>query len=119
MKLSMEQEDAFTVLLTGRSDVRYADLVQTMVSSKGLKFDMICCKPREGPDGQPFASTIAYKQALMESLMRTYFQADEIRIYEDRTRQYFISSSSFLPLFAKYPKLADPSFAASRNSAPS
>lgn len=96
----MEQEDAFTVLLTGRSDARYTPLIEAMVSSKKLDFDMICCKPSKGPDGQPFSSTMVYKQALIQSLMHTYNQADEIRIYEDRTRQYFhLVSPFFLFIF--------------------
>lgn len=58
-----------------------------MVASKNLSFDMICLKPQAGPNSQLFTSTMMYKQALLQDLMYTYKDADEITIYEDRVKQ--------------------------------
>lgn len=49
---------------------------------------MICLKPLAGPNNEHFRSTLMYKQALLADLIYTYRDADEIRIYEDRPKQY-------------------------------
>ena len=100
MDLSVQQDDALTVLLTGRSEHNFADLIKRMVASKNLQFDMICLKPQAGPNNQRFSSTMLYKQALLEDMIYTYKDAEQIRVYEDRPRQYksfglFTSSSLF------------------------
>lgn len=56
VKLSMKQKDALNVLLTGRSENDFADLIRKIVNSKGLEFDMVCLKPEAGPSNQRFAS---------------------------------------------------------------
>lgn len=84
----MKQNDALTILLTGRGEKNFADIINRMVKSKKLEFDLICLKPQAGPNNQIFASTMKYKQALLTDLLYTYKDADEIRIYEDRTPQY-------------------------------
>ena len=87
VKLSIEQEDALTVLLTGRAEHTFAELIRRIVASKKLAFDMICLKPEVGPSNQRFRSTMLYKQALLEDIMYTYQDADQIRVYEDRPKQ--------------------------------
>ena len=87
VKLSIEQEDALTILLTGRGEHNFADLVKRMVTSKSLPFDMICLKPQAGPNNQRFRNTMHYKQSILEDLVYTYKDANEIRIYEDRPKQ--------------------------------
>ncbi|KAI9745958.1 MAG: hypothetical protein M1818_000639 [Claussenomyces sp. TS43310] len=84
--LSMEQKDALTILLTGRSEGPFSDLVKKMVKSKNMEFDMIVLKPKAGPAGQRFSSTMVFKQVFLENLMETYKGADEIRVYEDRVK---------------------------------
>ncbi|KAI4729982.1 hypothetical protein E4T49_02188 [Aureobasidium sp. EXF-10728] len=86
VRLSMEQKDALTVLLTGRNERGFADLVTRMFRSKKLEFDMVCLKPAVGPSGQRFSSTMLFKQDLLRDLVCTYSDADEIRIYEDRPK---------------------------------
>lgn len=86
IKLSMEQKDATTVLLTGRSEAGFSDLINRMVRSKGLVFDMVVLKPKAGPNGQHFSSTMAFKQVFLETLMETYKEAEELRLYEDRVK---------------------------------
>ena len=99
----MKQKDALTVLLTGRAESNFADVLKRMVSSKKLEFDMICLKPQLGPNKQKFLSTMLYKQALLEDLLCTYKDAEEIKVYEDRLKQYVSSHLSnlhrtFMPL---------------------
>lgn len=86
VELSSKQKDALCVLLTGRSESGFSDLIKRMVASKQLDFDMITLKPAVGPNSQRFASTMIFKQNFLDSLMETYKQAEEIRIYEDRPK---------------------------------
>ncbi|KAL8930391.1 MAG: hypothetical protein Q9172_000100 [Xanthocarpia lactea] len=100
--LSIKQNDALTILLTGRGEDNFAQLIKRIVASKKLAFDMICLKPQAGPNNQTFASTMKYKQAILQDLVYTYKNADEIRIYEDRVkhtrafREYFESLNKSL-----------------------
>ena len=87
VRLSMKQDDALTVLLTGRAERNFTEIIKRIVASKQLTFDMICLKPQAGPNNQRFSSTMKYKQAILEDLVHTYTDAHEIRIYEDRPRQ--------------------------------
>ena len=84
----MRQKDAMTILLTGRAEQNFADIVKRMVAAKNLEFDMICLKPQVGPSNQRFATTMMYKQALLEELIYTYKDAEEIKVYEDRPKQF-------------------------------
>lgn len=84
---SMEQKDALTVLLTGRSEAGFSEIIKRMVASQSLEFDLIGLKPEVGPNGQRFATTMNFKQNFLEDLVFTYEQAAEIRVYEDRVRQ--------------------------------
>lgn len=87
VRLSMEQKDALSVLLTGRNETNFAPLVKRILASKKLSFDLICLKPAVSPStSQPFSSTMNFKQALLSSLVNTYAAASEIRIYEDRPK---------------------------------
>ncbi|KAH8668921.1 hypothetical protein BX600DRAFT_435433 [Xylariales sp. PMI_506] len=86
VRLTMQQKDAIAVLLTGRSERGFSDLLKRVVASKGLDFDMIGLKPTVGPNNERFSSTMNFKQIFLEALMETYKEAQEIRIYEDRIR---------------------------------
>lgn len=83
----MQQADALTILLTGRKEGTFGELVKRIVRSKKLAFDMICLKQTVGPNNQKYPSTMAYKQDLLRDLLYTYRNAEEIRIYEDRPKQ--------------------------------
>ncbi|PGH19302.1 hypothetical protein AJ80_04055 [Polytolypa hystricis UAMH7299] len=95
VELSMKQKDALTVLLTGRAEGPFAEIIKRMVKSRDLVFDLVCLKPEVGPNSQRFATTMNFKQIFLEDLVLTYKNADEIRIYEDRPkhakgfREYF------------------------------
>ncbi|KAK8027731.1 hypothetical protein PG991_004787, partial [Apiospora marii] len=84
--LSMQQEDALSVMLTGRSERGFSELMKRILASKGLDFDLAGLKPAIGPNSERFSSTMKFKQAFLESLMETYKDAEEIRIYEDRVK---------------------------------
>ncbi|KAI1435852.1 hypothetical protein GGR50DRAFT_686789 [Xylaria sp. CBS 124048] len=86
VKLSMQQKDALCVLLTGRSENGFSELIKRIVKSKGLEFDMIGLKPEVGPNSERFKSTMLFKQAFLKSVIETYKYAQEIRIYEDRIK---------------------------------
>ncbi len=87
VELSIKQTGVLTILLTGRGEDKFAELIKRIVASKNLAFDMICLKPQAGPSNQTFSSTMNYKQALLRDLIYTYKDADEIRLYEDRVKQ--------------------------------
>ena len=89
----MRQKDALTVVLTGRAEHNFADLIKRMIASKKLEADMVCLKPQVGPMGQRFSSTMLFKQALLDDLVFTYKDAEEIRVYEDRPKQYALIPS--------------------------
>jgi hypothetical protein len=82
----MKQKDALCVLLTGRSERGFSELIKRIVKSKGLEFDLIGLKPEVGPNSERFKSTMLFKQAFLKAVMETYKQAQEIRIYEDRPK---------------------------------
>lgn len=84
VRLSMKQNDVLCILLTGRRDDRYSDLIKKMVASRNLAFDMIVLKPNPAPNNQRFTSTMNFKQAYLISLMETYKSAEDIKVYEDR-----------------------------------
>ncbi|KAL9615551.1 MAG: hypothetical protein Q9167_000064 [Letrouitia subvulpina] len=86
VKLSVQQSDALTILLTGRSEDNFAELVKRMVASKELEFDMICLKPQAGPNNQIFNTTMGFKQDVLKDLLHTYTEANEIKVYEDRPK---------------------------------
>ncbi|KAL5323344.1 hypothetical protein ACEPPN_007878 [Leptodophora sp. 'Broadleaf-Isolate-01'] len=100
IQLSMQQKDAVAILLTGRSENGFAELVKKMVKAKGLDFDIISLKPAAGPNNQRFSSTMNFKQVFLESLMETYKGAEEIRVYEDRVKH----TKGFRDFFMDYNK---------------
>jgi len=83
----MQQKDALTVLITGRSENKFSELIKRIVKAKKLDFHMICLKPSTGPAGQKFTSTMSFKQTLLKEMVFTYSEAEDIRIYEDRPTQ--------------------------------
>ncbi|KAL9047282.1 MAG: hypothetical protein Q9214_000107, partial [Letrouitia sp. 1 TL-2023] len=84
VKLSVQQSDALTILLTGRSEDTFAELIKRIVASKELEFNMICLKPQAGPNNQIFNTTMSFKQAILKDLLCTYTEANEVKVYEDR-----------------------------------
>ncbi|TEY84204.1 hypothetical protein BOTCAL_0019g00280 [Botryotinia calthae] len=100
IQLSMQQKDVLSILLTGRSEAGFSELLKKMLASRGLDKDMIVLKPAAGPRNERFSSTMNFKQCFLESLMETYKGAEEIRIYEDRVRHV----KAFRDFFTDYNK---------------
>ncbi|KAI1175281.1 hypothetical protein F4777DRAFT_550833 [Nemania sp. FL0916] len=86
VQLSSKQKDALCILLTGRSERGFSDLIKRIITSRGLQFDMIGLQPVAGPNNERFGSTMLFKQAFLRTVMETYKHAQEIRIYEDRPK---------------------------------
>ncbi|KAI0895234.1 hypothetical protein F4806DRAFT_487691 [Annulohypoxylon nitens] len=86
VQLSMQQDDALTILLTGRSEKGFSQLIKRIVASKGLEFDIIGLKPAVGPNNERFQTTMEFKQIFLRAVLGTYCSADEMRIYEDRPK---------------------------------
>lgn len=86
VRLSVRQKDALCVLLTGRSESGFGELVKRIAASRDLDFDLVSLKPAVGPAGERFDSTMHFKQVFLRRLMETYKDAEEIRIYEDRPK---------------------------------
>ena len=84
----MEQQDSLAILVTGRAESKFAELIQRMVKAKGLEFDMVVLKPMAGLSNERFETTMKFKQAFLTKLIQTYTKAQEMKIYEDRPRQY-------------------------------
>jgi hypothetical protein len=93
-RLSIAQPDALSILLTGRGEARFADLVRRMVKSKGLDFDMTCLKP------DPESNTMDFKRNLIRAVLHTYSSVEKLTIYEDRPK-HVQQFSSFLDNVAR------------------
>jgi len=86
IRLSMKQKDALTVLLTGRAEDPFADLIHRICESKKLKFDLYVLKPLISPTNQKPSSTMSFKQDFLASLIRTYSASESMKLYEDRIK---------------------------------
>lgn len=86
MEQSLATPSALTVLLTGRAETIFADLIKRMLHSRHLEADMVSLKPEVSPTNERFGSTMKFKQAFLETVINTYHAASELRIYEDREK---------------------------------
>ncbi|KAF4589304.1 tat pathway signal sequence [Ophiocordyceps camponoti-floridani] len=86
VRLSMQQPDALCILLTGRAEKTFGELIKTMVASKGLEFDIVGLKPAASPTNETFQNTMHFKKVFLTTLVETYRDATEIKVYEDRRR---------------------------------
>lgn len=100
VKASVAQKDVLTIMLTGRGETNFADLMNKMCNAKKLDFDMVVLKPEVGPQGQRFASTLDFKTEFLKELVFTYKNSDEVRVYEDRVKHV----KSFRDFFEKLNK---------------
>lgn len=106
-RLSMKDSSTLNVLLTGRKENGFSDLIGRMIASKGLEFDMVCLKPATGPNGEKFNSTMTFKQALLSEIVYTYRDAEEIKIYEDRPKHTAGFRNFFTDLNSKLMSIMD------------
>ena len=100
VRLSVGQKDVVTVLLTGRNETNFTEIVNKMCVSRDLDFDLVVLKPEVGPNNERFHTTLEFKNEFLRELVCTYKNADEIRIYEDRAKHV----QSFRSYFEKFNK---------------
>ncbi|KAL0637802.1 hypothetical protein Q9L58_003192 [Maublancomyces gigas] len=98
VELSAKQKNALTILLTGRSVKGYSGLIQRMIGSKNLDFEVVALKPEAGPNSEHLRSTILFKCMFLEDVLNTYTDVEEIRVYEDRVKHV----KSFEDFFVQY-----------------
>lgn len=98
----MEDDQALNVLLTGRAEAGFQELIKRMIAAKGLDFDIVALKPVVGPTGERYSSTMAFKQAMLKDIILTYPFATEIRIYEDRPKHVKAFRDYFEELNSKF-----------------
>ena len=77
---SIERKDVLTVLLSGRSEIKFPDLILRIIKSKGLDFDLVCLKPAVTPNNVQVRSTMQYKSESLKSIVYTYKHAGEITV---------------------------------------
>ena len=87
VELSLRQADALTVLLTGRSEKNFTNVIKRMIKSKRLDFDLVCLKSSSSDYGRPVQTTMGFKQALIKDLIANCQGVEEVKIYEDRPKQ--------------------------------
>lgn len=80
-KQCFEDPEALTVLLTGRSTA-YCDLITRILKSKCLNFDLVVLKPKKERGASN--STLTFKYAFIDDVLRLGESIDEVEVYEDR-----------------------------------
>ncbi|KAF2155315.1 hypothetical protein K461DRAFT_292186 [Myriangium duriaei CBS 260.36] len=76
-----------TVLMTGRSQANFSELITRIVKAKGLQFDMVVLKPEITPTGEKVTATAKFKTMFFQDAMTAYPRATRLTIYEDRAKQ--------------------------------
>ncbi|CAO3628363.1 unnamed protein product [Cunninghamella blakesleeana] len=104
VKLSMKDPNALTVLLTGRRSYPFSPLLEKMLLSKGLLFDIIGCRPdpfflyHDHPlmkekkntmikQKDIFSSTMDFKSCFILNLESKLPSLEEIIMWDDRPSQ--------------------------------
>lgn len=73
--------EVVTVLLTGRSTA-FIETVNRMLDSRNLKFHLVVLKPKKGRGMSN--STIKFKYAFLDEMLRLGESIEEVEMYEDR-----------------------------------
>lgn len=81
---SIASTEILTVLLTGRSEAKFPDLILRILKSKGLNFDLVCLKPAVSPTNVQITTTMQFKSELLRSLIFTYKRSPYFKVWEDR-----------------------------------
>ncbi|QIX00219.1 hypothetical protein AMS68_005736 [Peltaster fructicola] len=85
-RITSEDTEALSVLLTGRGEKNFSELLQRIFKAKGLRFDIVALKPAVSPTGKVFDNTLQFKTTLLRDIVYTYTDAEELRMYEDRPK---------------------------------
>src|SRR5271163_3806502 len=73
--------EVLTVLLTGRSSL-YIDLVNKILDSRNLVFDLVVLKPKKARGESN--NTLTFKYAFIDDVLRLGESIDVVEVYEDR-----------------------------------
>src|SRR5271154_5436508 len=73
--------EVLIVLLTGRSD-DFIPIVSRILDSRDLKFHLVVLKPKKGRGVSN--STLTFKYAFIDDVLRLGESIDEVEVYEDR-----------------------------------
>jgi HAD domain family 1 in Swiss Army Knife RNA repair proteins len=73
--------EVLTVLLTGRSTL-YVDIVNKILDSRNLLFDLVVLKPKRARG--ELISTLTFKYAFIDDVLRLGESIDVVEVYEDR-----------------------------------
>ncbi|KAK9474881.1 uncharacterized protein V1510DRAFT_428226 [Dipodascopsis tothii] len=76
---SVADPGTLTILLTGRGRARFGSIVEAMVNSRAMAFDMLVLKPTELG-----LSTLNYKNKFMETTILACPGLRNVRMFEDR-----------------------------------
>src|SRR5579871_1975878 len=72
VRRSIDRKDVLTVLLSGRSESKFSELILRIIKSRGLNFDLVCLKPAVTPNNVQVRTTMQYKSEAFKSIVYTY-----------------------------------------------
>lgn len=78
VKESFADPSVLTVLLSGRNEESFKDLISTMVQAKGLNFDILLFRTSE------FTNTLDFKKSCIENMLKRLTSCKYISLYDDR-----------------------------------
>lgn len=78
VKESLADPSVLTVLLTGRQEEGFKDLISTIVKAKGLNFDVLFLRTGD------FTNTLEFKKFCIQSLLKKFTECKHISLYDDR-----------------------------------
>ncbi|ORX85751.1 hypothetical protein K493DRAFT_291433 [Basidiobolus meristosporus CBS 931.73] len=89
VRQSMSEPHNFTVLLTGRVKDIFEQQILSMVTSKGLSFDLVILKPPINYEsvrltGEETHSTTSFKKSVIENIVEQNPSIKEVYMWEDR-----------------------------------
>lgn len=112
-KLSNEQKDTISIILTGRKNNIFKDLILKIIElskledplflKPSLQFDAICLK--KSIKDSPGTTTMMYKIAVLRDFLEYYPNLEEITIYDDRMNQVNGFNRFFNDIKVTFPKL--------------
>lgn len=83
LRMSLEDEEALTIVMTGRRQELFADILKEMLKSKGLYDELDGLMLRSGD----FSNTIEYKTHVLVDVLDAYPDIKEVVLYDDRKSQ--------------------------------
>ena len=114
-KLSNVQEDTITILLTGRKENIFKNIILKIIElsrledpiflQPSLQFDAICLKRTTTTTGSSWITTMMYKTPLVRDFLDYYPNLEEVTIYDDMMNQINGFNNFFNEIKHKFPNL--------------